>query len=298
MNRRKLLKGLLAAGATLTAKTSVVSAPSLSLGSYCRAPRNTPIQQPQGPFDLAYQGTHILTYGALQAVGRAYRSPEGGRLLVTGGGCDDGIAAVREGRADLGGMCCPVAGSHAADLPWRQIAWDIKVAVTHPGIPVESLSLVALRAIANGEVRDWSELGTDARPVALVVRRHCPDKMEPVRDLLLGGRPAWSPRSLWVETDQQLVDTVARFPGAIGLVSKVFAAPLLATGRLRSLRIDNAAPTATAVASGDYPLKGPLSVVFRRWDRARMQPFFDFLASPQGRALLGQQLVPENIDPA
>ncbi|RMG38402.1 MAG: phosphate ABC transporter substrate-binding protein [Gammaproteobacteria bacterium] len=298
MNRRNLLKGLVAGGVALAAGKRANPGPSLPTGSFCRAPRGGSVPLVRGPFDLAYQGTHILTYGALQAVGREYRSPQGGRLLVTGGGCDDGIAAVREGRADLGGMCCPVAGSHARDLPWRQLAWDIKVAVVHPDLPLRTLSLAALRDIASGAVRRWGDLGAGDRPVALVVRRHCPDKLEPVRDLLLAGRPAWSPRSLWVDTDQQLVDTVARFPGAIGLVSRVLAAPMLATGRLRALHVDGAPPTPAAIRAGQYPLKGPLSVVFREWEDRRMQPLFDFLASARGQALLGRQLVPVTAVPA
>ena len=77
-------------------------------------------------------------------------------------------------------------------MPWHQVAWDIKVAVTHPTTVIDSLPSEAL-SCARGEITGWESLGTDVRPVALVVRRHCPDKFEPVRQLLLDGRPEWSP---------------------------------------------------------------------------------------------------------
>ena len=296
MKRRDLLKAGLAGAFSLAAPS--LAGPTLDLppGSFCRAPRSGMLKVKGSASDLAYQGTHILTYGALEALAEVYRGPGGGRLLVTGGGCDDGIAAVLGDRIDLGGLCCPVQGTRAEGMPWHQVAWDIKVAVTHPTTAIDSLPSEALGPLARGEITGWESLGADVRPVALVVRRHCPDKFEPVRQLLLDGRPEWSPRSLWVETDQQLIDTVSRFPGAIGFVSRVFAQPLIANGHLKALHIDGVPPERIAVETGRYRLKGPLILVYRAWNEIMMGPFFDFLASREGQDIIGRNLVPVGSD--
>lgn len=292
MKRRDLLKAGLACAMSVAAPLRAVPLDQLLPGSYCRAPRIRPTLIKGRSTDLVYQGTHILTYGAFQAIAEIYRGQNGGRLLATGGGCDDGVSAVQAGRADLGGLCCPIEGSRAKGMPWRQVAWDIKVAVTHPATPIASLTEAALGPLARGDIRYWDEVGGERRPIALVVRRHCPDYFEPVRQLLLDGRPDWSPRALWVETDQQLIETVARFPGAIGFVSRVFAEPLIASGRLKPLAIDGVVPSRAEVEAGRYRLKGPLNLVFRAWDEPGMGPFFDFLDCPQGRAAIGRYLVP------
>jgi len=293
MKRRDLLKSGLAGALSLaTPWAAPLDLPPT--GNFCRVPGNGLARLDRQPGDLAYQGTHILTYGAMLALAAAYRGPDGGRLLATGGGCDDGIVAVLTHRADLGGLCCPVEGSRADGMPWRQIAWDIKVAVTHRSTPLDSLPGVALAPLARGDIRSWEALGGEARPVALVVRRHCPDKFEPVRQILLDGRPDWSPRSLWVETDQQLVDTVSRFPGAIGFVSRVFAGPSIASGELKPLAIDGVPPERAEVEAGRYSLKGPLILVFRTWNGPGMGPVFEFIDSPEGRETIGRHLVPMN----
>jgi phosphate transport system substrate-binding protein len=268
---------------------------ALLAGNICRTRYGEaqPVSLPvRAPGELLYQGTHILAHGAFRDLAAAYRGPGGRRLGVVGGGCDDGIATVLRGSADLGGMCCPVRGSRAEGLPWLLVARDIKVAVVHPDNPVVRVGHAELRAVARGRLTRWRELGGDDRTVALVVRRHCPDYFEPVRRLLLDDRPDWTPRGLFVERDEQIVDLVSRYRGGLGLVSWVFARPLVEAGRLKALEVDGAAPAAAAVRAGHYPLHGPLAVVFRRWEAESMRPFFDFLYGPRGAAIVGRALVP------
>jgi phosphate transport system substrate-binding protein len=274
---------------------------ALLAGSVCRTRADEIIPAgipPRLPGELRYQGTHILTHGAFRDLATAYQGPRGARLRVWGGGCDDGIATVRRGIADLGGMCCPVAGSRGEGLPWLLVARDIKVAVVHPANPVSQASLDALRGVARGKVDNWKTLGGESRAIALVVRKHCPDYFEPVRHLLLANRPDWTPRGLFVERDEQIVDLVSRYAGATGVVSWVFAKPLVEAGKLKVLAVDGAKPTAANVRARRYPLHGPLSVVYRQWDAATMRPFFDFLYGPKGAALIARALVPVSAEEA
>jgi phosphate transport system substrate-binding protein len=246
----------------------------------------------RGPLDLRYQGTHILTHGALRHLADRYNRLGPGRLTVAGGGCDDGITATMQGDVDLGGMCCPVEGSRAEGLNWLTVARDIKTVVTHPDNPLDGIGLQELRAVARGRILRWNELGGTDRPIALVVRRHCADFFEPVRQLLLDGEPAWSQRALFVDTDKQLIETVIRFRGAVGLVSWVFAQPMVAAGKLKILSVDGAQPSLAAVQNGGYTLTGPLNLIFSRWRAPAMAPFFDFLYGDEGAAIISRRLVP------
>ncbi len=247
---------------------------------------------PRVPGELRYQGTHILTHGAFRELGTLYRGPGNKRLVVAGGGCDDGIATVRQGTADLGGLCCPVQGSRGEGMPWLLVARDIKVVLAHPANPATDVSFDALRDVARGKLTRWNALGGEDRAIALVVRKHCPDYFEPVRKLLLDNRPDWAPRGLFVDRDEQIVDLAARFEGALGLVSWTFAKPLVEAGRLKVLKVNGVAPSAASVREGRYALHGPLSVVYRKWEAASMRPFFDFLYGPQGQDVIGRALVP------
>lgn len=241
--------------------------------------------------DLVFQGTHILAFGAMRELAERY-SEGGGRIVVHGGGCDDGIVAVRRGTADFGGLCCPVRGSSAEGMPWLPVARDLKAVIAHPSNPVSSIGLEQLRGVARGTIGRWKTLGGEDRPVALVIRRHCPDYFEPVRDALLKNRPEWNPKGIFVDTDEQIVDTVSRFAGGLGIVSWVFARPLVETGRLKVLALDGITPAEGIRRRRGYPLEGPLVLIFRKWERARMASFLDFLYGPEGEKIVGRSHIP------
>lgn len=294
MERRRFLAGSLA----LAAVGSLGSAQGreVSPRPICRAPfAAMPASTRARGAGLVYEGSYILTYGAFREIANRYRGPV--PLAVHGGGCDNAILGVRQGAADLGGMCCPVAGSRGEGLPSLIIAHDIKVVVAHPDVPIADISRGALKAVAAGRLSRWRELGGGDEPIALVVREHCEDYAEPVRTALIERGRSWSPRALFVDTDDQLVDAVARFPRAIGVGSWVFAKPLAEAGRLKVLSLDGIAPSRDTVRSGAYGLTSPLSLIFRAW-RPEMGHLFDYVYGPEGRAIISQRLVPVSAEEA
>lgn len=287
--------GMLAGGRAAGARTG----PDLSSNDdLCRSPRPAAltVAQPSGG-PLRYQGTHILAYGALRELAERYGASRPGAIDVTGGGCDDGIAGVTRGGADLGGLCCPVRGSAAEGLPHLLVARDLKAVVVHPSNPVGELDLARLRAAAAGRIGRWQALGGEDRAVAFVIRNHCPNYLEPARDLLLRKAPGWTARGVFVDTDEQIVELVSRFAGGIGIVSWVFAKPLAEQGRLKVVAIDGLRPGSPGAASR-YALIGPLSLVFRAWDGPRMAPFFDFLYGAEGRRIVARALAPVDAQEA
>lgn len=298
MDRRAFLS--LAGAALLTApwrESGIARAamPALAGDDICRNARALPILVAStGAGGLSYQGTHILALGAMKDLATAFAA-SGGRLAVAGGGCDDGIAGVKRNLSDFGGMCCPVKGSAAEGLPHLVVAQDMKAVVAHPANNVAGLSMDQLKQVARGKILYWRELGGETKPIAQVVRRHCPEYVEPVRAALLDNRPDWSGKALFVDTDEQIVDLVSRFPAGLGVVSWVFARPLVAAGKLRLLALDGRRPDRDRTR---YPLTGPLSLIFGTWEAERMTPFFDFLYGEKGRAIVARDLIPVSREQA
>lgn len=288
MRRRDFIGGALAAG-FVGGSALPLPGPWPGDDELCRTPR--PLLRAshnRGSHDLVYEGTHILTYGALREVAKRYAGPV--PLVVRGGGCDNAIFGVREGGADLGGMCCPVHGSRAEGLRSLMVARDVKAVIAHPSVPLDDLPLEALRAIAAGELTDWRKLDAGSGPIALVVRRHCADYAEPVRTALIGRDAQWPSRGLFVNTDENVVESVMRFPRAIGVASWVFVKPH--ADKLKLLSLDGIPPTPAAAAAGRYPLMAPLSIIFDGWRADLMAPLFDYLYGPEGRAIIADRLVP------
>ena len=237
-----------------------------------------------------YQGTHILTYGAMTRLAEAFLDKTGIWIPVRGGGCSDGIFTVTNDRLEMGGLCCPLPPEELSRLGLRAhpVARDIKVAVVNGKNPLRSISRRDLERIHRGTLTNWSELGWIDRPVALIYRKHCLDMDEPVRRFLgLDDRLSrLADKAIVVRTDKELVDYVRRFPTAIGVTSRVFAA-----GQgVRLLDLDGAPPTAAAVRAGRYRFTGTLYIVTRPEISDVTRRFLDFVRSDEARRLIEENL--------
>lgn len=241
---------------------------------------------------LVFAGTRLFKEGFLDDLGAAYQRETNREIEILGGGCDDGLAAVRAKQASIGGLCCPLAGGPANGMQHITVAQDLKVIVAHPEVSVENLSWKQLTGLLAGSIRNWRTVGGRDQPVALVLHDHCPDYLEPARRMLLGDRLNWSRDALYVKTDQKHLDTVARFESAVGVNSWILAEPYVRAGRLKLIAVDAMLPSVANAARKRYRLVGPMNMIFESWNEPLMGPFFAFLFSAAGRSIIGRRLVP------
>lgn len=244
------------------------------------------------PKDLTFVGTRLLKLGFMDEVAQLYSKRTGNRVRVIGDGCDGGLVAARTGKAHFGELCCPMPDSPAAGMRWLPVAQDMKVVLTSPDNPVDDISLANLRRVATGEVRNWRELGGADRPIAFIVHNHCPPYLEPVRTILLNGGKTWSKHAMRSNTDTDHLRHLARFRPSLGVNSWVLAAPFVKRGQLKVLSVDGVIPSVHSVSRGDYPLSGPLNLIFALWMDDLMRPFLDFVYSEEGQQIIARKTVP------
>lgn len=238
---------------------------------------------PSSSTDIGYQGTHILTHGALEDLAKAFEKKYGIWVFVKGGGCADGIAAVVKGHEEMGGLCCPLPSEKAKkfDLIQHKVAVDIKAVMLHPKNPLNNLSLKQISDIHNGLLTNWKQVGGPDRPIALIYRDHCRDMDEPVRRVLKIKGPV-AKKAIIVKTDKDVVEYVEKFPGAIGIAPRVFAKE----AKVKIVSIDNVPATPENVEKGLYPLKGDLFIITQGQPTGLTKKFIDFVLSSEGQSII------------
>lgn len=235
--------------------------------------------------NIGYQGTHILTHGALEDLAKAFEKKFGVKVFVKGGGCADGIAVVVKGEHEMGGLCCPLPPEKAKKLNLIQhkVAVDIKAVMLHPKNPLNNLSLKQVSDIHNGRITNWKQVGGQDKPIALVFRDHCRDMAEPVREVL-GIKGPVAKKAIVVKTDKEVVEYVEKFPGAIGIAPIVFAQE----AKVKIVSVDKIAATPENTEKGRYPLKGDLFIITKGQPDGLTKKFMDFVLSAEGQAIIGK----------
>jgi phosphate transport system substrate-binding protein len=251
---------------------------SLSINQYCLAEV------------LHYQGTHILTYSTMAGLAVSFEQQTGIHIEIQGGGCADGVVVVVKDRYEMGGLCCPLKPSELDELGLigHAVARDIKTVIVNKKNPLNNITTEQLLALHQGKITTWKELGWIDKPVAVIYRKHCLDRLEPVRTFLEIDDQLnnLAPKAIKVRTDKELIDYVEQFPTATGITSNVF----VRNEDVKILTIDTIKPTAENVANGSYPFSAVLYIVTKGKPDPDTKRFLDFIRSDQGQAIVKENL--------
>ena len=239
---------------------------------------------------LHYQGTHILTYVTMDKLASAYKQQTGIELQIKGGGCADGVVVVVNDRFEMGGLCCPLKPSELEQigLIGHPVAKDIKTVIVNPANPLTSLSTDQLRKIHQGKVVNWKELGWIDKPIAVIYRKHCLDREEPVRTFLEldDTLNLLAPKAIKVRTDKEVIDYVSQFPTSIGITSNVFV-----KGKdVKTINIDGIAPVVKNVETGLYTFTAILYIITKGTPDEKTRHFLDFVLSDTGQSIVRENL--------
>lgn len=213
-----------------------------------------------------------MEYGGIRRVRRTaallevHAVRDGAPLVVEidGSGSAAGFAALVRGDAELA-MLARAPDARERDAGWQlgdlaspeqeyTIALNGAAVLVHRDNPVQAIDLAQLRALLAGELRDWSQLGGRAAPVALQLGPADGGLHEFLRERL--GAPA-APRTGALRRHRDLrsaAAAVARDPLAVAVVE--LSTPL--PPGTRTLAVSDGATAIAADAAGvrsrDYPL--------------------------------------------
>ena len=211
----------------------------------------------------------------------AFREEHPGVTLTfdaTGSGA--GITSATEGTADIG-----LSSRHLRDgedgVDAIVFAIDGLAVIVHPDNPVSDLSTEQIAAIYTGAVTNWSEVGGEDAPIA-VIGREAGSGSRGAFDDIMGIEDE-------VRHDQELtsggavITAVATNPFAIGYSS------LSAVGdTVRVVAVNGIACTEATLLDGSYPVQRPFILMTQLGTAPSeaAQAFIDFVLSPAATEII------------
>ena len=203
-------------------------------------------------------------------------------IYVQGGGSSAGIQAVRSGAAHIGLSSRSLIGREK-DLHAVTIAKDAIAIIVHPANPVQNLSLVKIREVFSGKIKNWEELGGKNKAIILVTREEGSGTREAFQKLVMG-EDEIALEALVQDSNGAIRQVVTGDPSTIGYISLG-----LVNEKVKALKISGTTPSLKNIESGHYHLVRPFLFVFLVEPAGESKAFLDFVMSPEAQKLLARE---------
>jgi len=210
-------------------------------------------------------------------------------VQVSGGGSGTGIAALTNGSTDIASSSRTMKesekkaitekfGSDVVEIP---VARDGVVIYVHEGNPVDSLTLKQARAIYQGEITNWRQVGGRDEKIILYGRENSSGTYEFFKEHVLK-KQDFAAITQTLQGTAAIINAVRNDENGIGYGGGAYAHGVK---QLRVAADSGAAvaPTEENVKSGAYPLSRDLYLYLRQEPNGAIKEFIDWVLSADGQ---------------
>jgi phosphate transport system substrate-binding protein len=204
--------------------------------------------------------------------------------FLSGSGTSGGVKGVLEGQLDLGTMSRPPKDEElAGGISYLYFGTERIVVATSQDLSITSLTSQQVEDIFQGKIKNWSEVGGPDVAISVLVRDEDETNTKVLRQELFG-EAAFTPEAVVFTSEGDLKAAITSTSHAIAYLA--YGGVRLDNLAVNPLVIDGQDP---ADFNGAYPYTRPLGVAYLPANAAKVQPFLDFISSPEAQTLLAEQ---------
>ena len=212
------------------------------------------------------------------------------KISISGGGSGNGIKALVDGSTDIADSSRFIKGKEvklAVDngrypVPFA-VAYDCIVPVVHPANPIKNLSLVQLKAIYKGEIKNWKEIGGENKKIVVISRDTSSGTYEVWEKKVMKKERVY-PGALLQASNGAIVQAVSKNKHAIGYIGLGYL-----DKSVKALTVEGIQGSPETTLNGTFPISRPLYMFTNGWPKDDTLNFINFVIHPQK----GQKYVEE-----
>lgn len=213
-------------------------------------------------------------------------------ITVIGGGSGVGIAALIDGEVEIAMASRTMKDSEVEEAKQKGInpvekviGWDGIAVVVNPENTVSQLTFTQLKAIYDGNVSNWKDVGGEDRPITVISRDSSSGTYEYFKEEVLEGRE-YRQDALVQPATGAIVQEIAQNKGAIGYIGYAY----LDTS-VKALALDGGEgsfvpATEENILSGEYPLARQLYYYTNGEPQELTKGFMNYVMSEEGQAIV------------
>jgi len=217
-----------------------------------------------------------------------YNVDKKAKISVSGGGSGVGIAAIIDGKADIGSSSRKIKNDEIENAKNKSviineivIALDGIAVISNPGVNITNLTMEQLKSIFNGTIKNWKELGGEDEQITVVSRDTSSGTYGSFTEMVLH-KDKMRADAMMVSSNQAMSTTVAQTPFSIGYIGLGF----LNSGKIKALKVNNIEATETNIKNNTYPISRTLQMYINGKPEGDIKIFLDFILSKKGQELV------------
>lgn len=228
----------------------------------------------------------------MEVLAENYQNLSNKNVEVQSTGSSAGIRAAKDGTSMIGMSSRNVKQSElSSDTKEIIIARDGIAAAVNNANPVNNLTQEQIAKIYRGEIKNWSEVGGESRPIVVVTRengsgtRGAFEEIMKLQRTINGHKVTAIIPTAQVGNGNGMIKTiVANNPYAIGYISLGSV-----DDSLSAIDVDGVAATDDNIAAGDYQIARPFIVLMDKNAPSTAQEFIEYIMSADGQGIVASE---------
>jgi phosphate transport system substrate-binding protein len=204
------------------------------------------------------------------------------RISISGGGSGNGMKALIDGSTDIADSSRFIKSKEVKlaiekgryPVPFA-VAYDCIVPVVHPSNFVSNLSMEQLKAIYEGEIKNWKDLGGPDRKIVVISRDTSSGTYEVWHEKVMKKARVY-PGALLQASNGAVVQAVAKNKNAIGYIGLGYLDP-----SIKALTVNGVKGSEETTLNSTYPISRPLYMFTAGWPKGDTLNFINFVIHPQ-----------------
>lgn len=213
-------------------------------------------------------------------------------VTVIGGGSGVGITALIDGEVEIAMASRSMKDSEIEEAKQKginpvetTIGWDGIAIVVNPENPVTQLTFTQLKAIYDGNISNWKDVGGEDRPITVISRDSSSGTYEYFKEEVLEGRE-YRQDALVQPATGAITQEVAQNKGAIGYIGYAYLDESTKALALDGGKGTFVPATQEKILSGEYPLARQLYYYTNGEPQGLTKEFIDYVMSEEGQAII------------
>lgn len=237
--------------------------------------------------DLNWAGDLVSTRAFMKDIAAIYAGKEHVQIEMKVGQTAQSIGLAASGKVDIAGSGRSALPNSLAEhrVRFYPIAWDALVVILHPDNPIHNMSVVQLRDILKGRIKNWSALGFEDAPIHLYIHNDNNDSVAyNTRELLLGSSDAQVDGFKLLSKREEIEKSVEKDVYGIAITMYSGARKL----KVSMPAIEGVPPRTGTIVSGDYLLYQPLYIVAKEngKNRRKVRKLLRFIQGRDGTRVM------------